>query len=165
MGIALTFGRRAWARPGYGYPALEDPSADQALTQRDGVTRVDMQSGLSELICPMSDFARLLIDADRDAAHHVYAASFSPKGKRLSVLCNCIPSQADIHNWRVDAIIGEADGSAIRRVPLLGRASPYRWPDEWRRDLHPRWSRDGRSVVISSPHKGPRAIYYVDLPA
>ena len=165
MGIALTFCRRAWARPGYGYPALEDPSADEALPQRDGVTLVDMQSGLAELVCPMSDFARLLIDGDRDAVHQIDAASFSPKGTRFSVLCKRIPSQGDIHNWQVEAIIGEADGSGIRRVPLLGRASPYRRPDVRRRDLHPRWSRDGRPGVISSPYKGPRAIYDVDLAA
>lgn len=248
-GLALNFGRLAWARPGYGYPSLEDPFADEALPERDGLTIVDMQSGRAELLYPIRDFAQLLDNGGGDAFHYLNAASLSPTGKRFSVLHKRIPSASDIHNWQVDAVIGETNGSGLRHVPLPGRASHYWWldddrivytansgwrssyclfdlrdgslaalhpeapgvdghpslhpqtgrwitdtypdllgeqslyvlepdgssriigrfranpsyRDEWRSDLHPRWSRDGRSVVIDSTHDGPRAIFIVDL--
>jgi hypothetical protein len=56
----------------------------------------------------------------------------------------------------------EPDGSAN----LIGRfpADP-RYRDEWRCDLHPRWSPNGRSVIVDSTHDGERAIHVVELPA
>ncbi|MEP3420326.1 MAG: hypothetical protein ABJN35_01205 [Erythrobacter sp.] len=45
----------------------------------------------------------------------------------------------------------------------LGRLLAKReYQDEWRCDLHPRWSRDGNSIVIDSTHEGYRALYLVD---
>jgi Tol biopolymer transport system component len=34
---------------------------------------------------------------------------------------------------------------------------------EWRCDLHPRWSRDGRSVCIDSKCSGQRQMYLLDV--
>ena len=35
--------------------------------------------------------------------------------------------------------------------------------NEWRCDLHPRWSRDGRYVCIDSKHSGRRQMYLLDV--
>ncbi|MCR4414428.1 MAG: twin-arginine translocation signal domain-containing protein [Thermoguttaceae bacterium] len=52
------------------------------------------------------------------------------------------------------------------RVVSLGHfQSPREYTGEWRCDLHPRLSRDGRFVTIDSPHWGGRQIYLVDLHA
>ncbi|UAB79452.1 hypothetical protein INR77_07260 [Erythrobacter sp. SCSIO 43205] len=53
------------------------------------------------------------------------------------------------------------DHASARRE--LGRLwADKRYQDEWRCDLHPRWSRDGGTIVVDSTHKGYRALYLVD---
>jgi hypothetical protein len=51
------------------------------------------------------------------------------------------------------------------RFVLLGRFSlPPEYRGEWRCDLHPRLSRDGRQVIIDSPHAGNgRQQYLIEL--
>jgi len=51
------------------------------------------------------------------------------------------------------------------RKVVLGRFhSPPEYTGEWRCDLHPRCSRDGRAVVIDSPHGGEgRQLYGIDI--
>jgi hypothetical protein len=49
-------------------------------------------------------------------------------------------------------------------VPLGHFLSPKQYADEWRCDNHPRFSRDGKSVVIDSPHGGNgRQMYLIDV--
>ncbi|HBO42574.1 MAG TPA: hypothetical protein DD670_01290 [Planctomycetaceae bacterium] len=51
------------------------------------------------------------------------------------------------------------------RVVVLGRfASPKEYSGEWRCDLHPRATRDGKHIVIDSPHGGDgRQQYLFDI--
>lgn len=51
-----------------------------------------------------------------------------------------------------------------RRIDLGRFHSPSPYVGEWRCDTHPRISRDGRSVVIDSPHGGNgRQMYLIDI--
>jgi len=51
-----------------------------------------------------------------------------------------------------------------RRVPLGSFLSPKEYSGEWRCDTHPRFSPDGASVVIDSPHAGQgRQMYLIDI--
>jgi hypothetical protein len=51
-----------------------------------------------------------------------------------------------------------------RRVPLGHFHSPPQYKGEWRCDTHPRFSPDGRKVVIDSPHGGNgRQMYLIDI--
>lgn len=51
-----------------------------------------------------------------------------------------------------------------KRVALGSFHSPSQYAGEWRCDLHPRFSPDGRQVSIDSPHGGQgRQMYLVDL--
>ena len=52
-----------------------------------------------------------------------------------------------------------------RRVPLGSFHSPKEYTGEWRCDLHPRFSPDGRRVTIDSPHAGGRQMYLIDISA
>jgi len=54
----------------------------------------------------------------------------------------------------------ESDASERRELGRL--LADKRYQDEWRCDLHPRWSRDGAKVVIDSTHNGYRALYLVE---
>jgi len=51
-----------------------------------------------------------------------------------------------------------------RKVPLGAFVSPPEYDGEWRCDLHPRFSPDGRNVTIDSVHEGSgRQMYLVDV--
>ena len=51
-----------------------------------------------------------------------------------------------------------------RRVPLGHFRSPEAYTGEWRCDTHPRFSPDGRKVVIDSAHGGEgRQLYLIDI--
>ena len=51
-----------------------------------------------------------------------------------------------------------------RVVPLGGFSQPRKYQGEWRCDSHPRFSPDGRTICIDSPHKGNgRQLYLMDI--
>ena len=50
-----------------------------------------------------------------------------------------------------------------RRIPLADFYSPPEYAGEWRCDLHPRVSPDGRLLTVDSPHQHGRQIYLVDI--
>ncbi|MFO1021272.1 MAG: hypothetical protein U0903_11325 [Planctomycetales bacterium] len=50
-----------------------------------------------------------------------------------------------------------------RVVPLGHFLSPAEYTGEWRCDTHPRFSPDGRKVVIDSPHAGGRQLHLIDI--
>jgi Tol biopolymer transport system component len=51
-----------------------------------------------------------------------------------------------------------------KRHPLGHFRSPPQYAGEWRCDTHPRFSPDGRKVIIDSPHGGNgRQLYLIDL--
>jgi hypothetical protein len=51
-----------------------------------------------------------------------------------------------------------------RKVELGHFRSPVAYTGEWRCDLHPRTSNDGKTVAIDSPHTGTgRQIYLIDV--
>ncbi|MGD9855424.1 MAG: hypothetical protein AB7U20_10800 [Planctomycetaceae bacterium] len=51
-----------------------------------------------------------------------------------------------------------------RIVPLGYFRSPVEYTGEWRCDAHPRFSRDGRTVVIDSPHQDQgRQLHLIDI--
>jgi len=51
-----------------------------------------------------------------------------------------------------------------KKVPLGGFYLPPEYKGEWRCDTHPRFSPDGRSIVIDSPHDGNgRQMHLIDI--
>jgi hypothetical protein len=50
-----------------------------------------------------------------------------------------------------------------RMYPLGHFLSPREYAGEWRCDTHPRFSPDGKKVVIDSPHAGGRQLYLIDI--
>lgn len=50
-----------------------------------------------------------------------------------------------------------------QRVELGAFYAPPAYVGEWRCDLHPRFSRDGRQVIVDSAHAGGRQMYLLDI--
>jgi hypothetical protein len=51
-----------------------------------------------------------------------------------------------------------------KRIPLGHFNSPAQYNGEWRCDLHPRFSPDGKAVVVDSPHGGNgRQLHLIDI--
>jgi hypothetical protein len=74
------------------------------------------------------------------------------------VLCDTYPDRERRQNLYL------FDTVENRRVELGGFTLPKEYSGEWRCDLHPRFSRDGRRVVIDSPHTGQgRQLHAVDI--
>jgi hypothetical protein len=55
------------------------------------------------------------------------------------------------------------DTAQARRIPVGDFLSPAAYSGEWRCDTHPRFSPDGRKVIIDSPHAGGRQMYLIDI--
>ena len=55
------------------------------------------------------------------------------------------------------------DTKTNTRHPLGDFHSPKEYTGEWRCDTHPRFSPDGRKVVIDSPHLGGRQMHLIDV--
>ena len=67
-----------------------------------------------------------------------------PDSKRISTLYICDPDTGHT--------------KTIAKVFI-----PFRYDNDVRCDLHPRWSRNGREICIDSAHEGKREMYVVDL--
>ena len=76
--------------------------------------------------------------------------SYSPD--RKLVLTDTYP---DASGNRTLILYDESKDSVLR----LGSFFSQKWIDEARCDLHPRWSRDGKSICFDSSHEGLRQIY------
>jgi Tol biopolymer transport system component len=50
-----------------------------------------------------------------------------------------------------------------RRVDIGRFYAPKELDGEIRCDLHPRWTRDGKTVSIDSVHEGSRQVYVLDV--
>lgn len=89
-----------------------------------------------------------------DVFHCDGHCSFSPDGRWM--LTDTYPDSEDM---RTLLLYHWASGT---RVDIGRFLSP---PMEWqiRCDLHPRWSRDGRSICIDSIHEGRRGMYLLDV--
>jgi hypothetical protein len=75
-----------------------------------------------------------------------------------------IVCDGSVHGGRRDHTLYLYDAASGQKVMLGAFASPPAYAGQWRCDLHPRFSPDGRSVVFDSPHGGDgRQMYLVDI--
>ena len=68
----------------------------------------------------------------------------------------------------LDSTTGERLGARRRVAVMISIHFPFAWAywGEWRCDLHPRASNNGRGVAIDSPHAGGgRQVHLIDVGA
>lgn len=84
VAISLNFARLHRHRPGYGYAGASDPFANDPRPREDGVWRLDMRTGQSELLHSVHDLAEIQPQSGMEAAnHYLNHAVFAPSGKRF----------------------------------------------------------------------------------
>ena len=84
--------------------------------------------------------------------------SYSPDGKYI--ITDTYPNRKRIASVYLCTETGGEQGSSR----LLARVfSPFRYDNDCRCDLHPRWNRDGSKVCIDSVHEGKRGVYAIDI--
>jgi Tol biopolymer transport system component len=73
------------------------------------------------------------------------------------IVCDTYPDKARLQHPYLFQV------STGKKVPLGHFLSPKEYTGEWRCDTHPRFSPDGKSVVIDSPHAGGRQLHLIDV--
>ncbi len=88
-GLSLNFSRLDNLRPGYGYEGVEDPNVADHAPADDGIWRVDLESGRSELVFSYAQAAAIpWPDGDRrgSAWHYFNHLLLNPSGNRFIFL-------------------------------------------------------------------------------
>ena len=85
--------------------------------------------------------------------------SYCPTDKNL-VVFDTYPDRARIQEVKVarDTDMGGKDIKVLARV-----FAPFKYDNDTRCDLHPRWSRDGKKICFDACFEGHRGLYIVNL--
>lgn len=85
--------------------------------------------------------------------------SYSPTDNTL-VVTDSYPNRARIADIK---LLQDCDIEADN-VQVIARVfAPFKYDNDTRCDLHPRWSRDGKKICFDSVFEGHRSLYYVEV--
>jgi hypothetical protein len=139
--FSLNFARLHAYRPGYGYAGGADPWADDPHPRHDGIHRVDLSSGRSELIVSLAHLAGLDADGDmRGAFQWINHIQVSPDGSRLAFFHIWRTGEA---GWQARLFACNPDGSDLTCLLKAGFVSHYDWLDDNSVLI---WAKDGGSA-------------------
>lgn len=131
--LGLNFARLHRMRKGYGYGNLPDRSDGNASPDDDGVVRLDLQTGRSELLLSLAFLSSFRPRSTMlGAEHYVNHLSFSPSGSRFLVL----------HLWRRDgktysrAVTCDIDGRSPYVIEEAVNLSHYSWQSDTNLLIH-----------------------------
>lgn len=80
--------------------------------------------------------------------------SYSPNGNLI--ITDTYPNRKRLAH----AFVCKENGEVKKIASVF---APFRYDNDVRCDLHPRWNREGNKVCIDSVHNGKRALYMIDL--
>jgi hypothetical protein len=127
--VAPDFRRVQDMRPGYGYPGLPDPHADNAAPNDSGIFRINLDTGSRELIISLADIARFgdIPGNPRDAKHYFNHLLFNTDGSRFIFLHRW--RATGLRSFRTRMLTARPDGGDIRVVDPHGKTSHFIWRD------------------------------------
>lgn len=82
--------------------------------------------------------------------------SYSPDGKYI--ITDTYPNRKRI----ASVYLCTEEDNRSRRIARV--TAPFRYDNDCRCDLHPRWNREGTKVCIDSVHDGRRGLYVINIP-
>ena len=85
--------------------------------------------------------------------------SYCPTDNTL-VVFDTYPSRSRIQEVKLGRD-NDTDGSSVKTIAKV--FSPFKYDNNTRCDLHPRWSRDGKKVCFDSVFEGHRGLYVVEV--
>jgi len=147
---SLNFARLQSHRPGYGYAGIPDPWAADPHPAADGIYRMNLDDGSSELIISLEQLACTDPRPEMQGVFHwVNHIQVSPEGGRFAFFHIWRVGETD---WRVRLYTAASDGSDLNCLLDTSFISHYDWLDErriliWARDEGTRgnfWLCDGR---------------------
>ncbi|NOQ13054.1 MAG: hypothetical protein GQ583_01055, partial [Methyloprofundus sp.] len=126
--FSLNFARLFDKRPGYGYAGLADPFAEQKHPDKDGIFRLDTQSGKSELIISLDQLANLNpLPSMTDHYHWINHIQVSPGSSRIAFFHIWESGET---SWDVRFYTSKVDGTDLKCILDTGDISHYDWKDE-----------------------------------
>jgi hypothetical protein len=157
--LSLNMARLDAVRPGYGYVGGEGAGLSRRLPREDGVRRMDLDGGGSELILPLAraeaflasrlsliDRLRRRLGAWREGRIHWFNhVKISPDGRRFTVKLRWKPRGSGWRGWMSASLTCGTDGRDLR---LLARAASHvMWLDEERLYF---WHQAGRRLRLAA---------------
>jgi hypothetical protein len=126
--FSVNFARLATHRPGYGYAGVADPHAGEPHPADDGVWRIDLASGRSELVVSLAQLAGSAPKPSMEGAwHYVNHIQPSRGGQRIAFFHIW---HRDAKSWEVRLYSCRPDGSDLRCLLDTGFISHYDWRDD-----------------------------------
>jgi hypothetical protein len=124
---SVNFARLQTRRPGYGYAGIEDRWAHEPHPPDDGLHRLDLGSGKSELVVPLDALAAAAGEGLRDAFQWINHVQVSPSGRKVAFFHIARLGDA---GWRARLMVCADDGADARCVLDAGFVSHYDWQDD-----------------------------------
>ena len=154
---SVNFSRLYTHRPGYGYAGGADRWAGDPHPKDDGIHRLDLLSGRSELIVSLDELARIGSNGDaRNAFQWINHVQVAPDGSRLGFFHICRVGDG---GWRARLFSSASDGADPTCLLDADVVSHYDWLDN-RRILI--WAKDqgqpGHFWLVDAPQNGRSAV-------
>lgn len=126
--IGYSFERVNVCMPGYGYSHGSCLGIDDGAPSDDGLYRVNLEDGASELIVTLAQVAQMYPDESMTGARHYLShAIIAPVGKRVMFLHRWI--HEDVTKRRSRMLTCNLDGSELYIFPTSGMVSHMAWRD------------------------------------
>jgi len=127
-GIGYSFERVNVCMPGYGYPHGTCPGIKDDAPECDGLYRVDLENGRSNLIVSLAAVAATKPDSTMTGAKHYFShAIIAPDGRRVMFLHRWIHD--DVNKRWSRMLTCNLDGSDLYLFPTSGMVSHMAWRD------------------------------------
>jgi len=125
--LSLNFSRLQRLRPGYGYVNIDDDTEGDLCPKHDGVWRLSLLTGKTELVLGLDSLARLEPWPSMEKAeHYVNHLAFNPSGDRFMFF------HLWVHEGRRYSrlITSDLNGGNLNLLTNRGKVSHYTWKSD-----------------------------------